>query len=211
MSMIHFRKYDSYDSYKKHQKRKLKRKFKKISAKSESRIKGFVDEFKKIQAVYKIHKSAVLCLAARLGEEVTAWSQLGHDKSIGIDLNPGRKSNKLVIEGDFHDLPFKNGSFNTIYCNSLDHALDFHKFSNECNRVLCEGGILLLGLNVDFCGISPKEYVKKASKYESVAWSSDKEVIAEMTHFSNVRQVHMSLIKKSRPERNVFILEKKHE
>lgn len=87
--------------------------------------------------------SMVLCLAARLGDEVEAWRQLGHIQAIGIDLNPG-PDNPYVVVGDFHDLQFASSSVDCVYCNSLDHAYDLDKIASEVRRVLKPGGLFVL-------------------------------------------------------------------
>lgn len=207
--MIHYRQYKSYADYKKHQQDKLRKRYENIKSRSKARTDGFVDEFKKVQSAHPIAKSPVLCLAARLGEEVVAWRVLGHKNSIGIDLNPG-PDNPFVKMGDFHNLDFEDASFDTIYCNSVDHVFDLPKFAAECMRVLRFDGLLLLGLNVDFCDMKPEDYVKKSSKYESMAWSSFDDVLTEMSQFVKKGHIHVPLIKKTRPERFVVVLEKAH-
>ena len=84
---------------------------------------------------------SVLCLAARIGTEVRAFRDLGAF-AVGIDLNPG-PANPLVLHGDFHDLPFADGSVDVVYCNSLDHALDLHRLVSEAHRVLRQGGLFI--------------------------------------------------------------------
>ena len=52
---------------------------------------------------------SVLCLGARLGGEVRAFTAMGA-LSIGIDLNPG-PNNAYVLPGDFHHLQFAQSVF----------------------------------------------------------------------------------------------------
>ncbi len=87
----------------------------------------------------------ILCLAARLGDEVDAWRQLGHPEAIGIDINPG-PDNPLVIVGDFHQLDFADASIDCVYCNSLDHAFDLDKIAGEVRRVLKPGALFVLDI-----------------------------------------------------------------
>ncbi len=90
-------------------------------------------------------KAKILCLAARLGDEVDAWRQLGHPDAIGIDINPG-PANPYVIIGDFHDLQFADASVDCVYCNSLDHAFDLDEIAGEVRRVLKPGGLFVLDI-----------------------------------------------------------------
>jgi len=85
---------------------------------------------------------SVLCLGARLGAEVKAFSDLGCF-AVGIDLNPGLK-NKYVLYGDFHGLQFASDSIDILYTNSLDHVLDLSKMVNEMRRVLKKTGHIIV-------------------------------------------------------------------
>ena len=67
---------------------------------------------------------------------------LGKD-AIGIDLVP---CEPLVIEGDFHDLSFSDGSFDFVFSNVFDHALYPDKFLKEISRVLSNRGTAILHL-----------------------------------------------------------------
>lgn len=87
----------------------------------------------------------ILCLAARRGEEVIAWRNLGFSDAIGLDLNPG-PDNPYVVIGDFHDIGYPNESVDIVYCNSLDHAFDLDKIAAEVSRILKPGGIFLLDI-----------------------------------------------------------------
>jgi len=86
-----------------------------------------------------------LCIGARTGQEVQALLDIGKH-AIGIDLVP---QEPLVLEGDLHNLDFKNDSFNFIFSNVLDHSLYPDKFFSEAIRVCKQGGYILLHLVVD--------------------------------------------------------------
>lgn len=121
-------------------------------------------------ASYEIKGKTVLCLAARIGQEVKAFRDLGAF-AVGIDLNPG-PDNLYVHYGDFHDLVFPNHSADIIYTNSLDHTFDFHKLISEITRVLKEDGTLILEIqkgNND--GI-------RAEQYEACWWDSVQDVLS---------------------------------
>ena len=89
--------------------------------------------------------SDCLCIGARTGQEVQALIDLGR-KAIGIDIVP---CEPLVIEGDFHNLDFKDSSFDFIFSNVVDHALYPDKFFSEITRVSKENGSVLLHLQID--------------------------------------------------------------
>jgi len=85
-----------------------------------------------------------LCIGARTGQEVQALKDLNKD-AIGVDLVA---CEPLVIEGDFHNLDFKDETFDFIFTNVLDHALYPSKFCSEMIRVLKPGGFALLHLQL---------------------------------------------------------------
>jgi ubiquinone/menaquinone biosynthesis C-methylase UbiE len=69
---------------------------------------------------------------------VRAFRALGA-MALGIDLNPG-PSNPIVLEGDFHRLPFADAVFDLVYTNVLGHAFDLHALGREVCRVLKPAG-----------------------------------------------------------------------
>ncbi len=174
------RKYKDYESYLNHQSLKLKigvkKKIKKFMPESfldnvrrfEKRINGF--------NLY-IKPGKVLCIGARTGAEVMAFRNLGFKDSIGIDINPG-KDNQYVIQGDFHNMEFEDNTFDTIYCNCIDHAWDLRQLSKEIFRVLKKNSILIL--EIDHLLKKGKnernELLKKNSKYESIMWGNFKDI-----------------------------------
>lgn len=86
-----------------------------------------------------------LCIGARTGQEVQALRDRGKE-AIGIDLV---SCEPLVIEGDFHNLEFKDCSFDFVFSNVFDHALYPDKFCFEIFRTLRFGGYALLHLQVN--------------------------------------------------------------
>ena len=82
---------------------------------------------------------SVLCLGARLGGEVRAFTEMGA-LSLGIDLNPG-PSNKYVLIGDFHHLQFASHVFDLVYTNVIGHAWDLRALGSEICRVLKPSGV----------------------------------------------------------------------
>lgn len=85
---------------------------------------------------------AVLCVGARLGGEVRAFTRLGA-LAIGIDFNPGPR-NPWSQWGDATRLSFANSTYDYVYSNVIDHITPLSRFAAECHRVLKGGGTLIL-------------------------------------------------------------------
>ena len=182
---LHKRKYKDYQEYLSHQKEKLSKKMEHFQQKWDKRVASFRERLTDVSP--KIKGGKVLCLAARLGEEVKAFRDLGHSEAIGIDLNPG-PDNEYVIEGDFHNIPFEDSAFDGIYCNCLDHAWDLKKVSAESARVLKAEGILVLDIPFvqKYKKRDYKKHIKKSSKYEAMVWDSLDDVLGEFEEFHEV-------------------------
>ncbi len=74
---------------------------------------------------------SALCVAARTGQEVKALQDMGITAT-GIDIVP---CEPLVKEGDMHDIPYPDNSFDFVFSNSYDHALYPEKMASEMERV----------------------------------------------------------------------------
>lgn len=83
---------------------------------------------------------SVVCLAARAGGEVRAFVAVGAF-AVGVDLAPA--NSEWVLTGDFHQLQWKDGCVDVVYCNSFDHAYDLARLVGETRRVLRPGGLLV--------------------------------------------------------------------
>ena len=118
---------------------------------------------------YNLKGKSVLCLGARLGQEVRAFRRCGAF-AVGIDLNPGPQ-NPYVHHGDFHNIQFASKSVDMIYTNSLDHTFDFNKLIKEIKRVIKDDGILMLEIQVGDNSNVPAE------QYEAHWWDSVDDVI----------------------------------
>ena len=130
--------------------------------------------------------SRVLCLAARVGNEVLAWRELGHPDAIGIDIEPG-PNNPYVMVGDFHHLQFPDGSVDLVYCNSLDHAFDLHKIAGEMKRVVRPGGLLVL--DIVYGHSEPGREGYRVGPLDTTHWPTAKgfgEVMAAKTGFETI-------------------------
>lgn len=86
----------------------------------------------------------VLCLGARMGEEVQAFLNLGYD-AIGIDLV---ENLPLVIKGDFNNLPYEDNSVDIVYTNAIDHCWQIDNFTDSIQRVVKSNGLIVLHLCV---------------------------------------------------------------
>lgn len=177
---LKYRKYDSYEKYLSHQCRKLrkglkhnKRRF--IKQRFNHNVESFKKRFAEILPILnRSYVRFVLCMGARLGEEVVAFRELGFDETTGIDINPG-PNNEYVVEGDFHNTTFENGSFECVYCNCIDHSWRLHSFFSECHRLLRLHGLLVLEISEKL----PVKMVRKPGRYESLVWSEVTDLIQE--------------------------------
>ncbi|WMV52445.1 hypothetical protein MTR67_045830 [Solanum verrucosum] len=89
--------------------------------------------------------SKVLCIGARMGQEVEALKRIGVLDSIGMDLVPYPP---LVMKGDFHNQPFDDRTFDLEFSNVFDHALFPVKFVSEIERTLKSGGVCVLHVSL---------------------------------------------------------------
>ena len=155
---------ETYDEYLKHQ------------ASKATKGLGWLDNYEKLYVKtlktlierFKPKGKSVLCLGARRGAEVLMWRDCGY-KAIGIDLNTAGASKDLVIQGDFHKLPYKDGSKDILYSNSLDHVFDMNKFLDEVKRVLRPNGLFFIFI------ASPEDVAQ--DKYASYRWKSSKDLL----------------------------------
>lgn len=140
------RKYKSYDDYIKHQKTKtLLPNVKNVSNKKfNKRVSKFTELFGDLSK-YIGKKSTAICLGARRGEEIVALQKLGYI-AMGIDLVP---CSPLVIEGDFHNLPFEDSVFDLAFSNAVDHVFEVDKFCSEISRVVKPNGYIMFHLILD--------------------------------------------------------------
>ena len=137
--------YDSYESYKQHQLNKtLDPKLRKIwkTRDWDRKVQVFAQFFQRLKQQNLLHNhSKALSVGARVGQEVEALRRVGVSDSMGIDLVP---CPPLVIEGDFHNQPFENETFDFEFSNVFDHALYPHKFVSEIERTMKPNGVCVL-------------------------------------------------------------------
>ncbi|MEK7470351.1 MAG: class I SAM-dependent methyltransferase [Planctomycetota bacterium] len=159
------RQYPDYAAYVAHQKAKL------------ARTKGIDAYEREFQAALakrlpEVRGLRVLCLGARRGAEVRAFRDAGA-RAIGIDLNPGAK-NAEVLPADFHRLPFRRGSFDAVYSNSLDHAADLGVLTEEIALVLVTGGLFIVE------AVAGSEEGEEPGSYESFYWKRVDDLISAL-------------------------------
>jgi len=197
---INYRKYKNYKEYLSHQSIKLdigiKKKIKKFMPEYfENNVRSFEKRIEKFKEYVKNGK--VLCLGARLGAEVVAFRNMGFKETLGIDINPG-KSNKYVIKGDFHNVPFEDKYFDVVYCNCIDHCWNLKLLSMETDRVLKNDGVLILEidhLNKD--KKRNKKWINNDDKYESILYEGLKDIEKGLKEFELIfkfNSVHRKFI-----------------
>jgi SAM-dependent methyltransferase len=103
------------------------------------KVAFFVDKFRRLGLDYA--GKTVLCLGARLGEEVEGFNVLGA-QAIGLDLVPYPP---LVREGDMNKIAL-DSTFDLVYTNSFDHVYDIADWVVNVRNVLNPGGMLVLSL-----------------------------------------------------------------
>ena len=144
---LHYRKYKDYDGYLRHQPVNLRRRYAYFQKQFDARCRRIGSRIEAGFVKMTLPKGPILCLGARLGEEVKAFRDLGFS-ALGIDLYPG-ENNPYVVKGDFHNLQFDNQEFGGIYTNAIDHAFDLPKIASECFRVLRDDGFMFLDISTN--------------------------------------------------------------
>ncbi len=212
---LFFRKYKNYNKYLAHQASKLDMLLEKKNSISNScvRVSSRPKRARKFQKILKRYRpymmaaGRVLCLGARNGAEVMAFRKMGFRDAIGIDLNPGRK-NKYVVKGDFHDMPFEDNSFSSVFTNSIDHIFDIRKLSKEVSRVLIPKGRLILEIShfvdPDFGDDEIKLVVEDKKLYESFCFDDFKDIEDGFEEFKIVKRFKSY-------EKLIVVLENKQE
>lgn len=125
--------------------------------------RGFVGCFE--EAKHAIRRGTILCMGARTGAEVAAARDVGFTRAYGIDLHP---VGPQVIAADWHYLPFVDGSFDTVFTNSLDHCQSLDLLCAEVRRVLKPKGTFYVRAS-DSVGKTLEHWERK-TKLESLWW-----------------------------------------
>ncbi len=93
-------------------------------------------------------KISILDAGSRDGWVVEFLNSLGYTNVIGVELlqdyvDYGKGEKRNVIQGDLHNLEFKDNYFHIVYCRHvLEHCLDLTLVLNELMRVTKIGGAL---------------------------------------------------------------------
>jgi len=155
--VIKIKKINLYEEYISLQKEKTEDPIrrKKWESSLKENTKKFVPTFSQYNDILSEHKEdLVYCLGARTGEEALALRLLGYKKALGTDLVPFMNH---VIEGDIHNMEFKNNSVGLFYTNIFDHSIKPKTFVNEMIRCLKPNGKafvqLQLGNDLDKYGV----------------------------------------------------------
>ena len=162
---IQIKDYDNYENYLEHQKEKTSCSVRRqrLSESFTDRKKYFNTRFVSVLSrpieLRKMKDLKVVCLGARMGEEVAALRDLGFESAIGVDLI---EEEPYVITGDFHNLSFDSKTVGMFYTNSLDHSCKPEQMFKEVSRCLISGGYFV----VDFFGGHMGKY--EACKIDSV-------------------------------------------
>lgn len=179
--MIYQKEYNDYDDY------ILQQGYKAINHKDyvlkgkKKRIRTFNSLFKKMSKYF--NQGSVLCLGARDGSEVEVLKQFGFD-AVGIDLF---SLDDKVIKADWHNLPFRDGVFDNIFTNSLDHCFDFELMLKEIKRILVYGGRLMIRTDAEYCfyevkkeGLSLNEWMERRG-LNAMFWDLFNDVVSYIT------------------------------
>ena len=172
--MKNYNRHKSYKDYISKQKEKTNN-LKKIAiwkgSEWETKVKGFENLFERNEKFVKNKKKAI-CLGARTGQEVFVLRKLGLE-AIGIDLVPFPP---YTIEGDIHNLSFKDEEFDFVFTNIFDHCLYPEKFILEMERVCSQEGHIIINLQINTIGDDytenyindPNEVLKMFKKSELI-------------------------------------------
>lgn len=142
---IHHR-HDTYHSYVEKQKEKTndpERVKKWLGDEWEEKLDGFRNLFNRNLQYVKPANNCI-CLGARTGQEVAALREL-NKTAIGIDLV---EFQPYTIQGDIHNLDFREGEFDLVFSNIFDHSLYPDKFIAEMERVCAIDGFIIINLQL---------------------------------------------------------------
>lgn len=171
-----------YEHYAEHQGSKTRIKRVSFLAQVSKRVRKFELIFKRLTPM--LNPGNVLCLGARTGCEVRAARKQGFKGSIGVDIEPARKNDPLVLQMDWHQLTFENESFNNAFTNAIDHCYDLDKMTGEVLRVLKPGGIYAV-MTAQWQSLEEKEnkqeYMRKSSNY--LFWDSARDLAEKLAGY----------------------------
>lgn len=183
------RAYGSYEDYIRHQASKLEKEEAFVRNSSEQRYRKMARRFTEIAGRAQL-SGRVICLGARLGEEVRAFRDAGL-KAVGVDLNPG-PGNRDCLYADFHHLPFLDNSFDGAYSNVLDHVFDMDRFMREVVRVVRPGGFVYFELTGGFTETGAVD------RYGATLWTTNAVLVEALTPYSSETLLDLDDAKRAR-------------
>lgn len=168
---------DNYDEYKRRQWKEVDRLY---ELKLFSKHVEIISEFHLSEEEKK--EKNILCIGSRYGIEVEAFTQLGYSKIKAIDIYPRAE---FIDEGDMHNLPYLDNTFNMVYTHhSLDHSL-FPKIAlKEMYRVSNKNAIWIHSIPFD-------DYDKE----EAIDFDSADEIISFFKKYTR-RKLYIQEVKR---------------
>lgn len=174
--MIAHRPFPTYDNYVHRQGGKARNSPEKLQRQLPRQLEQFTRIFRNARAHLK--KGPVLCLGARTGAESMGATAAGFAGSVGIDLHP---VGETVIQADWHNLPFEDGTFANAYSNSLDHCLHLDQLAAQVRRVLGRGGVFYV-MATNRPGKSAEKWLSIPSN-EALYWDTSADLSAAICAF----------------------------
>lgn len=105
--------------------------------------KGLIDAIRPFAAEIRGKTLDVGCGQKPYADLFASSEYIGLDR----DTPETRRRNKADVYYDGDTFPFPGGGFDSVVCNQvLEHVFDPERFLSEINRILREGGVLLLSV-----------------------------------------------------------------
>jgi SAM-dependent methyltransferase len=123
------------------------------------KLNGFRALFENLNEFLYDKKNAI-CLGSRTGQEVVAMLEVV-ESSIGVDLVPFKP---YSVEGDIHNLKYKNDEFDVVFTNIFDHSIYPEIFCSEMQRICSTGGVIIIHLQLRKFGDDYAENIVFSSK-----------------------------------------------
>lgn len=169
--MIAHRPFPTYENYVHRQGGKARNSAPKLLRHLERNTQSFTRTFR--NAAPHLKSGPIICLGARTGAESLGAAAAGFTGSVGMDLHPAGPS---VVQGDWHDLQFPDGSFANAYSNSLDHCLHLDRLVQGLRRVLMSDGRFYL-MATNRAGKTAEKWLTIPSN-EALYWDSSADLSA---------------------------------
>lgn len=200
---VQYKLYNGTNHYEREQGSKIANKLEYLRSTSDKRMRDFRRRFVQYKP-FMANWFHILCLGARLGEEVKVFKEIGFSNTVGIDLHPDKHS-RYVVQGNWNKMHWDDNSFNCLYTNSIDHAWPIPLLVKEARRVLVNQGIFILELwkKHSLSDKQIKERFDNDKRYESVLWNNPQDVVGLFKRFTVLKQWDAGKF-------NVFVLQLKN-